>query len=139
MDPDTRNAAIDFAKRALLMFAAYLVLMGLCAALHGCSSAREKALSSSLAGVNVARDTFVVFDREHQATIVDQAPSIEEGQDALKAYRERRQVVMHAFAMAYAAIAAAAVDVNADSLVDAVRALKVLRDEIGALRTGESR
>lgn len=71
---------------------------------------REHAISTAFAGVNSAKAGFETLDAEYQAHIVESATSFVDGQEKLAAYRKQREVVVEAFATAYAALAAGAID-----------------------------
>lgn len=116
------------------------LVVALVAATFACGpSARERALSYTLAGLNGARSGFVVFDEVAQTHIVDQATSLESGEAALKAYRAQREPVMQAFMIAYSALAAASVDMSVANIAEAAarakdlyEAVKAFKDALGA-------
>lgn len=130
----------DYVVAAVLFMAMVGALSAPALSTLGCGpSGRQLVVQSSLQAANTARDAFVQVDRSLQKAIVEQAPTVDLAQDGLRAYRERRDRVLIAFASAYSAIAAAAADVGADSLADMARALADLRDEVTALQRGEGR
>ncbi len=87
-------------------FALVLVILAACGG--NFTKRADKTLSTSLVATNAARDAFVSWDEKHQLEIVDRAASRETAEAQLKTYRQKRQDVVKAFAIAYAAIAAAA-------------------------------
>jgi hypothetical protein len=86
--------------------------------------AKQKALKYSLTGLNAARDGFVVWDASHQQKIVEDATSLEGGKLALATYRSKRESVLHAFNLAYSAIAVAALDPSTEMLMEALKAAR---------------
>src|SRR3990167_4760740 len=86
-------------------------------------SIREKALATTFAGLNAARDGFLTWDKEHQETIVrDTYAAGGPRADAtrkLADYRRQAAKVDHAFVVAYSALAAAALDLSPLGLVGA--------------------
>jgi hypothetical protein len=102
------------------------------------SSKREKTLNTTLAAVNVARETFAAFDDSHQDAIIERATSLEQGRAELAAYREKQAKVVGLFIAAYRAIGVAAVASKDDaSLRAAVDALKALTSAIDDLTKDE--
>lgn len=98
----------------------------------------QKALGTSLAALNAASAGFVEYDKLHQRRIVDDlATSFEDGKKRLAEYREARERVVGAFALAYAALAAAAIEPKLENLQTALRLARDVYDEIEALRKGE--
>jgi hypothetical protein len=91
-------------------------------------NAKQKALKTTLAGVNAARDGFVAWDYAHQQGIVDDATSLEDGKAKLKAYREKREKAVISFEIAYRALAVAALDLTAANVGEALRAAGDLFD-----------
>ena len=72
------------------------------------TSTAHKALNTSLASTNAARDQFLAWDKAHQMEIVDVADTKEAAQAGLAAYRAKRLPVIKAFTIAYTSIGAAA-------------------------------
>lgn len=95
--------------------------------------AKQKALRTTLTGLNAARDGFVAWDYVHQQGIVDDATSLEEGKANLKAYREKRDKVVIAFEIAYRSVAVAALDLTTANLGEALRAAGDLFDLVRAM------
>ena len=86
--------------------------------------AKQKALQTSLTALNAARDGFVVWDKNHQQKIVDEATSLEQGKAALAAYRAKRAPVEQGFVVAYSALATAALERSAAMILEAALAAK---------------
>ena len=120
---------------AAVVFAGAVMMCAMCA---GCTSAaRDKALTATLANVNVARDTFTAYDRAHQEKIVEDAASLELGQETLREYRAKREPVLKAFLGAYQALAIAAVlKDDATSMANLSRAVGLLLQAIDDLTGG---
>jgi len=101
----------------------------------GCGpSARQRALNVTLASLNATRDGFVAWDEQRQSTIVDEAQSLEQSREALKAYRTKRVPVVRALLAAYAALAVAAVDDKKEAWTTAVQALGEVTAAINGLK-----
>ncbi len=81
--------------------------------LLGCGTTRQDTLGRALAATNAAAEGFATWDEHAQAGIVDAATSRQDGEAQLAAHRARRDRVFAAFAVAYKAIAAAALDGDA--------------------------
>lgn len=82
-------------------------------ALAACGpTGRQKTLSAALVTVNVTADAFDAWNTAHMAAINDAHPYREDAEAALAAYRVKREPVRAAFAVAYQAIAAAALDTS---------------------------
>lgn len=114
-----------------------LIALALVLAVAGCGpSARDRALSTTLLAVNSARDGFIVWDRQHQNTIIDAATSAEDGEATLGAYRERRTGVMQAFEIAYRALAVGAIN-KKTPLPEIVERAAALATAIAALKQPE--
>lgn len=98
------------------------------------ASKREKTLNTTLAAVNVARETFNAFDDAHQDKIIERATSLEQGRADLAAYREKQTRVVGLFIAAYRAIGVAAVaskdDASLRAAIDALKALTGAIDDI---------
>jgi hypothetical protein len=93
-----------------------------------CSGCPNKSLQVGLASLNAARDGFVAYDAKHQSDIVDAAKSLEEGKASLAEYRTKREPLIQAFAVAYSALAAAALDDTEARLAEAGKtAIEVYR------------
>jgi hypothetical protein len=74
----------------------------------GVTEKAARSITTALEATNAARDQFVKWDEQHQLAIVDRASTREGAEAELAAYREKRQKVTRAFAVAYSAIASAA-------------------------------
>lgn len=108
---------------ALLLLLAMFVACG--------ASQREKTIRATLVTVNAAGDGLVKLDAQLQADIVARATSFDAGKAALAEHRDRREVVLKAFIVAYHAIAAAILLNNDDkSLSDVLQAAKLLKEAI---------
>lgn len=104
-----------------------LIAVMLAIALTGCGpGAKDKALRSTLAGVNAARAAFVVWDGAAQDRIVAEAQSLEAGKAALAEHREHRAVLVTAFEGAYYSLAIAATDLEDINLAQAAVAATTL-------------
>jgi len=92
--------------------------------LVGCGgdASKQKALKTSLVALNAAREGFVTWDEHHQAQIVADSTSLEQGQAALKDYRDKRAPIVEGFTVAYSALAAAALEPSVEMLVEASKA-----------------
>lgn len=100
----------------------------------GCGpNAKQKALRTTLTGLNAARDGFVGWDNVHQQGIVDDATSLEDGKAKLKAYRAKREKAVVAFEIAYRAVAVAALDMTTANVGEALRAAGDLFDLVREL------
>lgn len=76
--------------------------------LAGCGvSARQKAIDVSYTTLKAAQAAFVVWDADHQQSIVEHATSLEDGKVKLAAYREKQAKIMLSFSTAWSALAAA--------------------------------
>lgn len=102
---------------------AYFALFAVCMALFGASvmvscskNQRIETLKATLVSVNAASDGFVAWDHQHQQTIVNTATSLEQGQHAFAAYRDRRQAIVDGLKVTYQAIAVAATQMDEPSL-----------------------
>lgn len=100
--------------------------------LAACAGGKDAVLTSTLAGVNAARDAFVAWDADHQSKIVDGATGLADGQAKLAAYRKDRAKASAAFVAAYGAISIASINGSGESYVAAVGAAHAL---LQALRT----
>jgi len=118
-------------------------------AANGCAGATkraDKSLSTILAATNAARDSFTVWDTEHQQQIVEAAATKDAGRTNLARYREKRATVLKAFVVAYQSLASAAVLVpliergerkqgEFDAyLTEAFKAILVIKESIGAIK-----
>ena len=127
------------------LLAIYLVALFALASLStsaGCGpSAREKTLSTTLLGVNGARDGFLAWEDKHENAIIDACNlptcTLEQGEAKLAAYRAKAVVVVEAFEVAYRAIALAALDKNA-SLPEVINAAVKLYAAVEALQSSTS-
>lgn len=68
-----------------------------------------KLAMSTHEALNVARDSFLAWDAQHQLDLVDRATSLEDGQKLLATYRAKRQVVYAVFQAVYGAVSEVAV------------------------------
>jgi hypothetical protein len=118
--------------------------------LLGCSADQhQKALRTSLTALNAAADGFIAFDADYQRTIVERAVKRAKEQNLspaegaaqakadLAAYRERRDMVLEAFGIAYAALAAAALEPSPELLIEAAMAARRVYELYQRLRGGE--
>ena len=80
-----------------------------------CAS-HQAELRTALTTLNSARDGFTAWDSEHQAEIVRQATSLDEGKAALADYRRKREPVIDGFGIAYKALATATLAPTVDNL-----------------------
>jgi cell fate (sporulation/competence/biofilm development) regulator YlbF (YheA/YmcA/DUF963 family) len=102
-------------RRPPALIGVLLVLL----ALVGCGmSQREKAIRTTFAAVNVAREGFVVFDAKRQQQIVAEAKSLDEGKAALATYRQDRERVFALFEGVYHALAAAVLASDSKSMAN---------------------
>lgn len=110
---------------------ALVVMLAACGA-----SSRERSLRTTLAAVDASAAGFQTWDEQHQKEIVDKAQSADEATAALAVYRLRREQVIAAFAIAYEALAAAALhdDKAIGPALDAAEAAYHLLEQ---LRNGE--
>lgn len=93
-------------------------------------------MQASLVALNTARDTFVMWDGQHQKGLVAKAESLEDGKKLLADYRSRRQTVVQGFIVAYSALAAAALEDKTEALIEAAVAARSLYALIKALTEG---
>jgi len=98
----------------------------------GCGG-RQHTLSASMLGVDAAGVAFTTWDTEHQDALVASATSIADGQAKLGEYRAARAKIEAAFAVAYRALAAAALDKDSP-MKAALDAVKALDEAIASLR-----
>jgi hypothetical protein len=113
---------------------AWLLPVLLLIAVSNCGpDAKQKALRTTLTGLNAARDGFVAWDYVHQQGIVDSAVSLEDGKAKLKDYRTKREKVVISFELAYRALAVAALDMTSANIGEALRAAGDLFDLVRAL------
>ncbi len=101
----------------LMTFAACIAL----AAVPSCTkNTRLTTIQASLVTVNAARDGFVVWDRQHQSSIVDAATTREDAIAKIDAYRKEREKTLHAFETVYRVLAIAATQTDEPSLKSAL-------------------
>lgn len=75
----------------------------------GCgANARQRDLSETFRGVDVAAAGFEAWDAAHQESIVTSSNTRDEGESRLAAYRAKREVVIAGFEAAYRTVASAA-------------------------------
>lgn len=86
----------------------------------------QRAVKAALLSVNVARDGFVVWDRLHQAKIVQNATELVQARRDLAAYRAQRESVVLAFEAVYKALATAAIDPGDEPVRKALEAVKAM-------------
>ncbi len=94
-------------------------------------SERNRALTTSLAALNAARDSFLAYDAAHQADLVRAAPSEEAGKLTLIEYRARRLGVLEAFVAAYSLLSVAAADPTDAKILASEQALTILMKLLG--------
>lgn len=106
----------------------------------------DTALSTALLATNAARDQFLAWDKAHQLELIAAAQTRAQGEAALAAYRAKREPVLHAFTVAYAAIGAAAAlvplverglrkDTELTGLIaEAATAIAAIREAVAAVR-----
>lgn len=111
----------------LLLLFALLVACG--------PGARDKALRGSLLAVDASAAAFVSYNREHQARIVDEAPTYDDGLSRLNAWHQQREPVLDGIRVAYRLIALATLDKDA-SLDDVLRAVRELAADVAKLTGG---
>lgn len=104
--------------------------------LAGCPDVHQKVLRGTLTGLNTARDGFVTWDMSHQSDLVEEATTLEDGQNKLRAYRQDREKVVYAFEVAYKALAIAALDPSAATVAVVITAAKDTYDLIMLLKNG---
>ena len=115
-----------------------VVLLGLHVAACG-PNAKQKALKTTLISVNTARDGFVAWDDKHQQNIVKNATSLEDGQSKLKTYRDKRAKLEVAFAIAYKAVATAALDLKQENVTLALSAALELYQHVRDLMGNDAK
>lgn len=98
-------------------------------------SQRQRTLNLSFTAANAAKAGFEAWDAEHQTTLVTSATSLADGQAKLAHYRQARAVVVEAFALTYAALAAGAIDSKTPTL----RVLGALQQLVDAIATLQGR
>lgn len=100
-----------------------LIVLALLVAACG-PSARQRALSTTLAALDGAREGFVSFDEITQdkilASIDPQTTSLEAAQKKIADYRAKREPVVKAFMIAYSALTTAAINLKDMSFADAI-------------------
>lgn len=98
------------------------------------ASARQHTISAALVAADASRDAFVAFDAAHQQQLVATAASLDDGRQRLEAYRKQRDPIVQGFAMAYRAIATAAILTDdPTSIPNMIRAASMLRDALKEL------
>jgi hypothetical protein len=112
---------------------AAVLILGVVLAGCGGAAARQKALRADLNVLNTARDGFVVWDDQHQASIVEEAITYEAGTQALDDYHQRREPVLAGFEAAYRALAVAAFEANFENALKAYNEILVIYDLIKTL------
>jgi hypothetical protein len=100
-----------------------------------CAS-RDAALSRTMAGIDAAARVLATADAAAQQRIVEEATSEADGRARLGVYRARRAQVEAAFVVAYAAVAAASIDLTEDALRAALSAGGAAVRAVQALATG---
>jgi hypothetical protein len=91
-------------------------------------------LQTALTATNAARDAFVAWDKDHQARIVEEATSLDDGKAKLAAYRMQRADVSATFVLAYSAIAGAATALAlADTERDTAQLVTMAREALVAV------
>lgn len=116
-------------RRVSVLALAVVMMLGACGA-----TARQRALDTTLAALDAARDGFVAYDSAKQAAIVDAAITKEAGVSALAAWREKRTAVVELFLVAYSALAAACLDATQATLQEAAFAAARAYDAVKHLR-----
>lgn len=112
---------------ALILHALLFVCVMLGAACN--QDQRTKTIHASIIAVDVARDGFITWDREHQAQIVEHATSESQGLAELDKYVAKRKPVVDGFQLVYRALALAATQTDEPSLKAALdHAAKLLLD-----------
>lgn len=96
-------------------------------------TARETTLRTTLITVDTARDTFGVWDQQHQGTLIATAQTADEARASIASYREKRLAVINGFDLAYKAIAHAAILLDDVSIANALAAAADLKSAIEAL------
>lgn len=102
--------------------------------LDGCSShARHDTLVATFKTTNAARDAFLAWDKQHQAEIVANATSREDGEAKLAAYRVKQADIAVQFERFYIAIGDAFVaddDVTLKNVVNLSLAVKAATEAV---------
>jgi hypothetical protein len=134
------SKAIDvLSKMRALLGAALAVLLvgGLVVSASACGpNARAQTISSTLKALNVTRDGFTAWSAEHQRLIVEQAKrdgtAREDAEARLASFRAAREPVVESVDLAYALLAAAAVDKSASigDVIDAVKDAAIAIDKL---------
>ncbi len=115
----------------------FVLVFALClggAGISACANQRTSTIHSSLVAVNVARDGFVAWDRQHQHEIVKAATTRDEVQRNIADYIVKRAPVVEGFEAAYRALAIAATQSDDTSLAAALRAGAELFEQVKKLR-----
>lgn len=99
-------------------------------------SARQKAIDISYTTLKASQAAFVVWDADHQQSIVDHATSAEDGKAKLAAYREKQAKVMLSFSTAWSALAAASLYDQPGWLAAAIEAVSNVYTLIKELENG---
>lgn len=103
----------------------------------GCTGhQRHKTLRATLTSLVVAREGFEKWDEAQQREIVEKATSKEQGQEALSAFRTRRDLVYDAFEIAFRLIATASLDSEDQTLSQAIDQAKRVLIKIAELQGG---
>jgi beta-phosphoglucomutase-like phosphatase (HAD superfamily) len=102
-------------------------------------TARENAIKGALITVNTARDELLIFDGPHQSDLVNNATSLEDGQNKLDTYRKKREHVRALLAEAYRAIAiAVVVNSDQDAVAKILTTVKIAIDAVHELKGASS-
>lgn len=97
------------ASRAVLVWLSFLGLLVVAVAGSACgASQRQDTIKAALITVDVARESWLAYDKHAQAEIVAKATSLEDGRAKLAAYRANQGKIETAFEIAYRAVASAA-------------------------------
>lgn len=83
---------------------------------------RNQTLHTTLLGVRAARNSFMVWNHQHEIDIAKQASSKADGLAKLEAYEAKSQLVLDGFVIVYDAIAAAGTQTDEASLSAALAA-----------------
>ncbi len=102
-----------------------LIMLGLLAVSCG-ANARERTINATFQTTNVASESFVKWDLDHQQKIIDSSMSREEAVNRVHEYRAKRDQVTTAIIDVYRLITTAIIARNDPSLVNLLKAYQLL-------------
>jgi len=108
---------------SLYFIATVCMLLFTTSTMSACNqSQRQDTLHASVLAVQAAEKGFLPWDKQHQQAILDAAPTREEYDKAIAAYRARQAEIATGITLAYKTLAIAATQTDDPSLTAAIAA-----------------